>query len=66
MLRWNDAKWQCECKKHICGKDRIWNPATFSYKNGKYLASIIGDSVIMCKEIIEQTKKIPKTFNEKM
>ena len=28
-------------KKYICEKDHIWSPATCSYKNGKYLASII-------------------------
>ena len=33
-------------------KDYIWNPATCSCKNGKYLASIIDNSVIMCDEII--------------
>ena len=34
-------------------KDHIWNPATCSCKNRKYLASIIDDSVIMCDEIID-------------
>ena len=37
-------------------KDYTWNPATCSYVNGKYLASIIDDSVITCDEIIEETK----------
>ena len=38
--RWNNGKCWCECKKrHICEKDYIWNPATCSYKNGKYLAT---------------------------
>ena len=66
-----------ECKnlkKHcLCKKDFIWNPATCSCKNGKYLASIIDDSVIPCYEIIdaeaksydEETKTIPTNFNEK-
>ena len=34
-------------------KDHIWNPATYSCKNRKYLASIIDHSVIMCDEIID-------------
>ena len=34
-------------------KDYIWNPATCSCKNGKYLGSIIDDSVITCDEIID-------------
>ena len=41
----------------MCKKDYIWNPATFSCKNGKYLASIIDDSVITCDEVINTTKK---------
>ena len=65
--KWNNDKCCCKCKKHhICEKDYIWNPATRSCKNGKYLASIIDDdSVITCDEIIEQTKTIPTNFNEK-
>ena len=30
----------------------IWNPSAYSCKNGKYLASIIDDSVITCDEVI--------------
>ena len=33
-------------------KDYIWNLPTYSCKNGKYLASIIDDSVITSDEII--------------
>ena len=55
---WNNDKFRCECKKHICEKDYIWNPATCSCENGKYLASIIDDSVITCDEIIEETKNV--------
>ena len=67
--------------KRLCGKDYIWNLATSSFQNGKYLASIIDDSAITCDEIIdadaevnsnnktksngEQTKTFPKCFNEK-
>ena len=74
---WNDAKCQYEWKKrHVCEKNYIWNPATGSCENGKYLASIIDDSAIMCDEIIEadaeakshdeETKNIPKNKNRKL
>ena len=54
-------------KKHrVCKEDHIWCPAKFSCKNGKYLASIIDDSVIMHDGIIEETKTVPTNFNEKM
>ena len=79
---WNNDKYRCECKKrHICEKDCIWNPATCSCENGKYLASIMDDSAITCDEIKdadaeamsydkamsndEGTKTIPTNFNEK-
>ena len=45
-------------------KDYIWNPATCSCENGKYLASITDDSVITWDKIIEETKTIPTNFNE--
>ena len=66
--KWNTIKCRWECKKHhICEKEYIWNPATYSSKNGKYLATIIDDSVITCDEIIDaETKAIPKNFNEKI
>ena len=44
----------------MCKKDYIWNPATCSCKNGKYLGSIIDDLAITCDELIE-TKKINST-----
>ena len=35
---WNDVKCWCECKTHhVCEKHYIWNPATCSCQNGKYL-----------------------------
>ena len=50
----NNNKCRRECKRHnICEKKYIWNPATCICKNGKYLASIIDDSVIKCDEIID-------------
>ena len=49
---------------YICEKDYIWNPTTCNCKNGKYLANIIDNSVIMCdlnysceNQIIRRTKK---------
>ena len=49
----NHGNCQCECKKYICEKDFICSPAACSCKNGKYLASVIDDSVMTCDEIIE-------------
>ena len=40
-------------------KDYSCNPAKCSCKNGKYSIIIIGNSVVMCHEIIETTKTIP-------
>ena len=62
------------CAKNILfGFYFIWNPATCSCGNGKYLASIMDNSMIMCDEIIhaeaksydEETKTIPTNFNKK-
>ena len=33
-------------KHSVCEKDYNWNPAVCAYESGKYLASIIKDSVI--------------------
>ena len=73
--KWNNDKCWCERKKHyICEKDYIWNPATCSCENGKYLTSINDNSVITCDEIIDSEvesynkgEKISVTtsFNEK-
>ena len=41
-------------------KKYIWNPATCSCENGKYvLLTIIDDSVIRYGEIMEETKTVP-------
>ena len=37
-------------------KRYIWNPATCSCKNGKYVDSIISDSPVLCDEIIDTIK----------
>ena len=51
---WNNDKCLYEFKKrHVCEKDYIWNPATCSCQNGKYLASIIDDSAITYDEVID-------------
>ena len=73
----NDKCW-CECKKHhVCKKDYVWYPVTCNCENGKYLASIMDDSAIICDEVIEsfdedveaksydEIKTIPTNFNEK-
>ena len=74
---WNSNKCWCKCKKsHICEKDYVWNPATCNCENGKYLASIMDDSTIICDEVINadskqsltddyETSTIPTNFNEK-
>ena len=52
----------CECKnprKHAWKKIYIWNPSTSTCENGKYLASITGDWVVICHEIIEVIKNVP-------
>ena len=64
--KWTNDKCWYECKKHhICVKDYVWNPPTCSCENDKYLASIINNSVITCNAIIEETKTLPKNFNER-
>ena len=74
--KWNNDKCGCERKKHnISEKHYIWNPATCSTENGKYLTSIIENSVITCDEIIgadaeaksynEEKETVPANFNEK-
>ena len=47
-------------------KDHVWNLTTYTYESGKYLESIIAESVTACDEIIEMTKTIPtKTVTTK-
>ena len=49
---WDNDKCWCECRKyHACEKVCIWNPATCSCANGKYLASIMNDSAISCDKV---------------
>ena len=45
-------------------KDYIWNPAKYSYENGKYLANIVDDdAVIRCGEIIDADAE-PKSYDK--
>ena len=61
---WNNDKCPFECKeRHECEKDYVWNPAPCNCKNGKYLASIMIDSAIICDEIIESFEE-GANFNE--
>ena len=47
-------------KNIMCAKKiYFWNLATCSCENGKYVGSIIDDSVIMCDEIIKEAKNVP-------
>ena len=45
------------------------DPVTCNCENGKYLVSIIDDSMIICDEVIksyqEEIKTVPTNFNEK-
>ena len=64
--KWNNDKCRCECKKHhACEKDYIWNPATHSCENRKYLASIVNNLVITCDEIRGETKTVPTNLMQK-
>ena len=53
-------------KNIMCSKKNfIWNPATCSYKNGKCVGSIIDGSVVICDEIIKETKTVSKSTSTK-
>ena len=45
-------------------KDYVWNPATCNCENGKYLASIMDDSTIICDND-EKIRTVSSSFNEK-
>ena len=47
-------------------KDYIWHPGTCSCENGRYLASIMDDSVMTRDKFFEEeTKTVTTNFNEK-
>ena len=60
----NNDKCRCKCQNpkeyNVCEKKKNCNPATCSCKNGKYLGSIIDDLAVICDEIIDSTKTVPK------
>ena len=54
-------------KRNVCQKGNVWNPATCTCKNEKYLASIMDDSAIISDEVTDaddETKTISTNFNE--
>ena len=57
-------------KKFMYVEKIVWSPATCICENGKYLASIMDESAIICDEVIksydEEIKATPVTFNEKI
>ena len=59
----NNNKHQCDHKNpkehRVCEKGYVWNPAKCSSKNGKYILSITGNSVVKCDDIIDITKDVP-------
>ena len=60
---WNNNKYWCWCKKHqIREKYYVWNPVICNCENGKNLASIMDDSVIICDAVINAEET---SFNEK-
>ena len=61
--KWNNDKCWCEYEKiNVWEKDYIWNPATGTCENGKYLPNFMDDSVITCDEIIESYDEETKLF----
>ena len=49
---------------YMC-KRLYWESCFMYYKNDKYLASIIDNSVVTCDEIEEETKTVTTNFNKK-
>ena len=47
--------------KNVCEN---WNPAACNCENGKYLASIMDDSAVICDEVVESYEE-ETNFNEK-
>ena len=64
--KWNNEESQCECDDHnSCEKDYIWNPATCSCENGKYLRSVIDGLKITCDEVINTAKHLQPVLMKK-
>ena len=49
-------------KNITCAKNYIWNPATCSYENGKYVASTIDDSVLLLFQKLFQQAVVQPSF----
>ena len=60
----------------MCENNYVWNPATCNCENGKYFASIMNGSAIICDEVIDadaklipidddETRTIPTNFYDK-
>ena len=41
-------------------KDYVWNLATYTCENGKYLASIMDDSAIICHKVIDADAEVKR------
>ena len=41
-------------KTHLCEKEYAWSPSKCACENGKYLASIMDYSMIICDEVWQQ------------
>ena len=52
-------------ENNVWEKGYIWNCATCSCEDGKYLETVIDNWVIVSAEIIEDTTTISINFNEK-
>ena len=50
----------------MCEKNYICNPSTCTYENGKYLESIVDDSVIMCDKIINAVQSGSRIYVNKL
>ena len=61
---WNNKCRHEQKKHHLCEKGVVWNLATCNCENGKYLASIVDDSSIICDEFMESYNK-ETNFNKK-
>ena len=61
----NDASVKITKKHHMCRKDYIWNLATCSCENGKFVGSITAGSVTTFDEIIKGTNTVSTNFNKK-
>ena len=63
-------------KRHVCENNYVWNTATCNCENGKYFASIMNGSTIICDEVMDadaklipidddETRTIPTNFYDK-